>query len=874
MKPKTSILFLSAALAVPVCSAAPIFSWETDTEGWVAETPLDSVATSTTAATDGLQSLAVTLPMSGQDVNIWWRVGTKIALNAEQLQAIFTNATELKLDAFYANPGYTSWFGAPEIEIIIQGSNLGWSPLAVRSVAIDAPSQTLTYPLTVAQAAGMASSTSGEILLRFAYGHGGVTSPNAVFHVDNFTNTVVADPPPATNLYWKGNVDDQWTALNWTSDLAGTVAGGALPTDGSAGIAFAADGSSNLFSVLGADQNVKSILVTPGVSPSISGNHNLTIGADGVWLDEAAGGLTIDTTGEVVLSANQVWKNKSTGVMSVSSVLSGSGTLTKSGAGPLRLGGANTHTGGTIVEQGVLTLDHAAALGGATAALTVNGGTVDLNGYNVTLGTLSGLAGGAITNTSLDPSILTLGIAADSAYNCQINDGTGGSTVSLVKKGAATVTSSGGGTFTGPVSIEDGLFIANTWVFNVPNWSSFGNCQTLEPRTITVTTPGALSFTTNAVFGNQNADTSLLPEIILNETSLDSTRYNQIGAITLNGGFLNQTSSDAGNYQGYQFKGEVTVTGAAASSIQSFNGKANHLSADTLFTVADVTGDPTPDLFVYNPLADQSGDYGNAPGGLSKAGPGTLLLDGFNTYTGTTKVLDGVLSLGTASLNDDAGVEIATGAVLDLIHFDTDQVDSLKIGEDLKPDGIYGPPGSGVAVGFELVQLAGNGFLQVGGGDPFDAWIASFTTLSGLDAEKGADPDGDGHTNLEEFGLDGDPEDGAATGKVRSRVEQVGDDRALVITLPVRDGASFIGTAPAIASVAADGVTYEIGGSNDLVGFDQNVSEVVPALTGMPDLPALSPGWTYRSFRLDGAVGGGTPRGPRGFLRANVTAAP
>ena len=126
----------------------------------------------------------------------------------------------------------------------------------------------------------------------------------------------------------------------------------------------------------------------------------------------------------------------------------------------------------------------------------------------------------------------------------------------------------------------------------------------------------------------------------------------------------------------------------------------------------------------------------------------------------------------------------------------------------------------------------------------------------------------------EEFGLDGNPENGAATGKVRSRLETVGADQALVITLPVRDGASFLGNAPAIASVAADGVDYEIGGSNDLLNFDQTVSELVPALTGPPDMPFLNTGWTYRTFRLDGAVGGGTPRGPKGFLRAKVAATP
>jgi hypothetical protein len=95
---------------------------------------------------------------------------------------------------------------------------------------------------------------------------------------------------------------------------------------------------------------------------------------------------------------------------------------------------------------------------------------------------------------------------------------------------------------------------------------------------------------------------------------------------------------------------------------------------------------------------------------------------------------------------------------------------------------------------------------------------------------------------------------------VRSSIETVGADQALVLTLPVRSGATFLGTAPAIATVTVDGIDYEIGGSNNLTDFDQDVSEVVPALTGTPDMPDLNAGWTYRAFRLDGAIGGGSPR--------------
>jgi autotransporter-associated beta strand protein len=812
--------FLAVApllMTMTVCMAAPIFSWETDTEGWVAAGALDSVATSTTGATDGLQSLAVTLPMSGQDVNIWWRVGSTIDLTPAQLQAIFTNATELKVDVSYPNPGYNSWWGDHHLEIIIQGQNLGWSPLASRVVAVGGAPQTLTFPLTVAQAASMASSNSGQILLRFDYGNGGSTSPQGVFHLDNFTNTVVADPPPVSSLYWKGDVDNSWTSLNWTSDLAGTVAGGALPVDGTAGVAFTVTGATILDTELGANQSVKSVVVTAGSGPiSIGGSHNLTVGADGIWLDETAAGLTIDTSGEIVLGENQVWKNKSASSLIVNSVVSGSGSLTKSGAGPVRLGGANTHTGGTVVEQGILALDHANALGGGAASLTLNGGSVDLNGLNVTIGSLTGLAGGAINNTSLTPSILTLNAATDFGYNCQINQTSSDSAVSLVKTGPGTVTSSGGGNFTGPVTINEGLFVANTWVFNVPNWSSFGNAQ-MGGRTITVNTPGALSFTSNSIFGNASADTSLLPEIVINETTVNSSRYNQIGPVTLNAGVLDESSTDTGNYRGYQFKGRIKVVGSSYSSIGTGSGKGNHLDSNTEFDVGDVTGDATEDLFVSAPLTDQSGDFASAPGGLKKIGAGTMVMSGTNTYTGDTTVAAGVLAVNGFSIVDTNKLVIDGGKVDP--SGSTEVVGSLFFGDVQQDSGTWGATDSG-ADHIDDIHFTGSGVVSVAPVAGYTAWAdANGATDQTLDQ----DHDGDGVKNGIEYFM----------GQTGSTFTANPAEVSGTVTWPMDD--SYIGVY---------GTDYEVQYSTDLViwtkveeGTGDNTVAVTAGTSVVYDIP-------------------------------------
>jgi hypothetical protein len=155
--------------------------------------------------------------------------------------------------------------------------------------------------------------------------------------------------------------------------------------------------------------------------------------------------------------------------------------------------------------------------------------------------------------------------------------------------------------------------------------------------------------------------------------------------------------------------------------------------------------------------------------------------------------------------------------------------------------------------------------------DPFNDWIGFFFPTPGDPAAaKNADPDGDGIINLAEFAFDDDPTSGEASGKMRSRIEADGGEQALMLTLPVIDGAFFGGMASLSATI--DGVLYTIEGSNDLATFDQVVTEVIPARDAGMDPPNF--GWGYRTFRLSGAVGGGTPRGPKGFLRARVEEVP
>jgi autotransporter-associated beta strand protein len=98
-------------------------------------------------------------------------------------------------------------------------------------------------------------------------------------------------------------------------------------------------------------------------------------------------------------------------------------------------------------------------------------------------------------------------------------------------------------------------------------------------------------------------------------------------------------------------------------------------------------------------------------GGLTKAGPGTLRLNGANTYAGDTIVESGTLSLANARLADAADVYLSTSAVLDLDFDRADTIDSLFIDGVSQAAGTWGAIDSSAQ--FTSPLITGPGMLQV-----------------------------------------------------------------------------------------------------------------------------------------------------------------
>ena len=135
------------------------------------------------------------------------------------------------------------------------------------------------------------------------------------------------------------------------------------------------------------------------------------------------------------------------GTVSFTNTISGAGGVTKTGGGTVVLSHANSYQGATNVSTGTLRTGAIGALP-STTDVTVQT-TLDLAGYNQTINSLSG--GGSV---ALGSAQLTVG---SGTFAGPIS-GTSGS---LSKTGAGTLTLTGTNSYTGATSVAQGILLVN-----------------------------------------------------------------------------------------------------------------------------------------------------------------------------------------------------------------------------------------------------------------------------------------------------------------------------------------------------------------------------------------------------------------------------
>jgi autotransporter-associated beta strand protein len=138
--------------------------------------------------------------------------------------------------------------------------------------------------------------------------------------------------------------------------------------------------------------------------------------------------------------------------------IAGNQGLIKTGTGTLVFSGLNSYTGATSVLAGTLQAGAGSSAFGSNSAVTLSnvlGVTLDLNGFNNTIGSLAG--GGALGgNVTLGSAGLTAGGDNSSTIFAGIISGGGG----ITKAGTGTWMLSGSNTYTGATTINGGILRA------------------------------------------------------------------------------------------------------------------------------------------------------------------------------------------------------------------------------------------------------------------------------------------------------------------------------------------------------------------------------------------------------------------------------
>jgi len=318
------------------------------------------------------------------------------------------NVTSLTLAAGATNELNFNSFGNPTNALITVSGALTPTSTATLNL-IGSAAKTGMYPLIKAGSLG-GSGISGLVL--------GTVAPGAMAGLVASNNTVYLAITNLSAQVWDGTVNSNWdlgTTANWKTNAVYTEAGGfpVLFDDTAAGAntnislvgtlspsAITVNGTAKAYSFSGAGtlagsgtltkQGSSTLTIT--TSNTISGQALISAGTlqlgDGTTANGYLGGnITANATLTFANPLDQTY----------SGIIDGAGWVTKTGAGNLTLGQANSFASGTVINAGTVTLGNAYGLGSGpvynnsgtnTATLALAAGYTIYNNFNVTAGTL------------------------------------------------------------------------------------------------------------------------------------------------------------------------------------------------------------------------------------------------------------------------------------------------------------------------------------------------------------------------------------------------------------------------------------------------------------------------------------------------------
>ncbi|MBR2813259.1 MAG: autotransporter-associated beta strand repeat-containing protein, partial [Reyranella sp.] len=476
---------------------------------------------------------------------------------------------------------------------------------------------TLTQNGTIGGAGSLTKAGSGTLTLAAANTYAGATTVNAGTLALSGNGSIAASS--GVNLAANGAKFDMSGANgNRTiQDLTG-VAGTSIVLGGNS----LTVGTANSTSFAGNISGGGGLTKTGSGTLILSGANNYTGGT--VVSAGTLQGSTASLQGDITNNAAVVFDQAISGIYA--GVMSGTGSLTKTGGGTLILSGISTYGGGTTVNGGALSISQDANLGAAGGPLTLAGGTLQMTANIATSrATTLGTGGG------------TFDVATGTTFTQNsVIGGSGG----LTKAGGGTLVLTQNNTYGGGTTISDGIL-------------QLGNGGTTGMIAGNVVNDGVLAF-------NRSDNITFAGDI----GGSGSVAYMGPGTVTLTG---NSTyTGGTAIIGGTVLAGSDSAFGAAGKGLTIVGGT---VQATTSFTMARPITLTTPGgTFDTNGYTLTLQGTITGSGGLTKQGTGTLVLESVNTYGGATTINAGTLALsGTGSIAGSSGVALAaSGATFDI----------------------------------------------------------------------------------------------------------------------------------------------------------------------------------------------------------------
>ena len=392
-----------------------------------------------------------------------------------------------------------------------------------------------------------------------SYNNGGIINGNATFNdssYNNFGSTINGNAAfNGTSYNDFGATINGSVVFNSTADQSGTINAGIGTVSGNFSTTYgiiigSGTVSSDISGVGDLTKTSNSTVILSG-SNTYTGLTTISGGTLQIGNNGATG--SIGTGGDVIDDANLAFDltNSST----VSNSISGPGTVTQNGTGTVTLSGANTYTGATIVNTGTLEAGAVTqAFGLASAVAVAVGGTLDLGGFNETIGSLAGA--GTVTNNGEADAIVTAGGSnASTVFSGDIQDGTTNK-VGISKEGSGILVLSGDNTYTGATTLGAGtlnlgsnnaigsgalIFSGGTLQYSSSNSTDYSGQFSASPgQEYNIDTNGQ-----NVTFANQlNSTGGILTKTGNGILTLTNTN-NYSGGTTINAGTLQVENASA-----------------------------------------------------------------------------------------------------------------------------------------------------------------------------------------------------------------------------------------------------------------------------------------------------------------------------------------